>query len=111
LVHIEKFNKDAIISCVYYNGAKKEHFVKRFEIATTSFNQRYCFISEERGSKLNVVTTDDDPIIDFRITKGKGKSKTVEEETVNINEFIDVKGWKTLGNRLSKHKVSSIKLV
>jgi len=111
LVHIEKFNKDAIISCVYYNGAKKEHFVKRFEIATTSFNQRYCFISEERGSKLNVVTTDENPIIEFKETKGKGKSKTVEEETLNINEFIDVKGWKTLGNRLSKHKVSSIKLV
>ena len=110
LVLIEKFDKDAIISCVYYNGAKKDNFVKRFEIATTSFNQRYSFISEEKGSKLILVSTDEEPTIEFKITKGKGKSKTVEEETIKINEFIDVKGWKSIGNRLNKDKTTHIKL-
>ncbi len=111
LIHIEKFNKDAIISCVYYNGEKKCHYVKRFEIATTTFNQRYCYISESKGSKLIAMSTADEPVIEFRVTKGKGKTKKVEEDILNVAAFIDVKGWKSLGNKLSTHKASHIKMV
>ena len=40
--------------------------------------------------------------------KGKGKEK--ETETVNLEDLIDVKGWKALGNRLSQHKVTKVSL-
>jgi topoisomerase-4 subunit A len=38
--------------------------------------------------------------------KGKGKDKEIE--TVNLEELIDVKGWKSVGNRLSQYKVTKI---
>ena len=44
----------------------------------------------------------------MEVVKGKGKEK--ETETINLEELIDVKGWKALGNRLSQHKVTKVSL-
>jgi topoisomerase-4 subunit A len=44
----------------------------------------------------------------MEIVKGKGKEK--ETEIVNLEDIIDVKGWKALGNRLSQHKVTKVSL-
>jgi topoisomerase-4 subunit A len=41
------------------------------------------------------------------LVKGKGKEK--ETEVVSLEEIVDVKGWKALGNRLSQYKVTKIK--
>ncbi len=111
LVHIERFDNQSIVSCVYYNGEKKAHFVKRFEIATTVLDQRFKFISEVKGSKLEVMSTLKDPILEYKITKGTGKKKSVEQDQLWINKFIEVKGWKSLGNRLNKNKTSHFKIV
>ena len=39
----------------------------------------------------------------------KGKEKEIE--IVNLEDIIDVKGWKALGNRLSQHKVTKVRPV
>jgi topoisomerase-4 subunit A len=41
------------------------------------------------------------------LVKGKGKEK--ETETMNLEDIVDVKGWKALGNRLSQHKVIKVR--
>jgi topoisomerase-4 subunit A len=41
--------------------------------------------------------------------KGKGRDK--ETEVVNLEDVIDVKGWKAMGNRLSQFKVTKVKPV
>jgi topoisomerase-4 subunit A len=41
----------------------------------------------------------------------KGKDKGKETESVYLEEIVDVKGWKALGNRLSQYKVTKIKPV
>jgi topoisomerase-4 subunit A len=41
----------------------------------------------------------------------KGKSKEKESEVVNLEDIIDVKGWKAMGNRLSQYKVTKVKPV
>jgi topoisomerase-4 subunit A len=103
---IEKFNPKKVISAIYWDGESKQHFVKRFLLETTTVDKEFGFISESIGSRLEFVTTAEDPEVEIEVIKGKGKEK--EKMTVNLEELIDVKGWKALGNRLSQYKVTAI---
>lgn len=107
LVLIERFNPDCIITAVHYDSNKKWTLVKRFQIETSKNDQRYSFISEHKQSSLLFATTEEEPIILYSY-----KEKTEKfEKTENLAEFIDVKGWKALGNRLEDRKVSTVELI
>ena len=106
---VEKLNPKKIISAVYVDGESKQYFVKRFQIETNTLDKEFGFISEGIGSRLEFVTTSDSPEVEVEMVKGKGKEK--ETEVVNLEDIIDVKGWKALGNRLSQHKVTKVKPV
>lgn len=103
---VEKFNPKKIISAIYWDGESKQHFVKRFLIETTTPDKEFNFISEGIGSRLEYVTTVESPELEIEIVKGKGKDK--EKELVNLEELVDVKGWKAVGNRLSQYKVTKV---
>jgi topoisomerase IV subunit A len=104
---IERFNIKKVISAVYWDGESKQHFVKRFKIETTTPDKDFNFISEGIGSRLEFVTTSDTPEVEVETQKGKSKEKGTE--VVNLEDIIDVKGWKALGNRLSQNKVLKVK--
>jgi len=104
---VEKFNPKKVISAVYWDGESKQHFVKRFLIETNTVDKEFNFISEGIGSRLEFVTTSDTPEVEIELVKGKGKDK--ETEVINLEELIDVKGWKSVGNRLSQYKVTKVK--
>lgn len=106
---MEKFTPKKVISAVYVDGESKQYFVKRFQIETNTLDKEFGFISEGIGSRLEFVTTSDSPEVEVEMVKGKGKEK--ETEVVNLEDIIDVKGWKALGNRLSQHKVTKVKPV
>ncbi len=106
---LEKFNSKKVISAVYWDGESKQHFVKRFKIETNSNDKEFGFISEGIGSRLEFVTTSDNPEVEVELVKGKGKEK--ETEVINLEDIIDLKGWKAMGNRLSQHKVTKVKPV
>ena len=106
---VEKFHPKKAISAVYWDGESKQHFVKRFLIETNSLDKEFGFISESIGSRLEYVTTSDEPEVELEVVKGKGKDK--ELEVINLEDIIDVKGWKAMGNRLSQHKVTKVKAV
>ena len=106
---LEKFNTKKAISAVYWDGESKQHFVKRFKIETNSNDKEFGFISETIGSRLEFVTTSDNPEVEMEVVKGKGKVK--ETEVVSLDEIIDVKGWKAMGNRLSQDKVTKVRPV
>lgn len=101
---IEKFRPRKEISAVYFDGASKQYFVKRFIIETTTPDKEFNFISEGIGSRLEIVTTKEEPEIEIEVIKGKDKVK----ETVSLEDIIDVKGWKAMGNRLSQYKVTKV---
>lgn len=96
---IEKFDADAVISAVYLDGKSKTYFAKRFSIETSTVGKKFSFISEEKGSRLVLVSTDPSPV--FEITYRKKGAKENEVDTVEFEEFIDVKGWKAVGNKLN----------
>jgi topoisomerase-4 subunit A len=97
-----------IISAIYVDGESKQYMVKRFIIETATVDKEFLFISEGIGSRLVVISTSDAPEVEVETVKGKNKEKV--KEIINLDEFIDIKGWKALGNRLSQDKVVSVKL-
>ena len=107
LMHISKYKTGDVISALYHEGDKGWTMVKRFEIETTKNDQRFTFISEAKGSKLYFATIDKNPIIKYTFKEG-GKKR---EKELNLAEFIEVKGWKALGNKLGEFKVLSAKPV
>ncbi len=106
---VEKFHPKKVISAVYVDGESKQHFVKRFKIETNTPDKDFNFISESIGSRVVIVTTSDNPEAEIEIVKGKGKDR--EPIVVNLEDIIDVKGWKAMGNRLSQYKVTAVRPV
>jgi len=105
---VEKFNPKKVISAVYVDGDSKQHMVKRFMVETSTVDKEFGFISETIGSRLVLVTTSETPEIELELIKGKGKDRT--KEVVNLEDIVDVKGWKALGNKLTQHKVVKVHL-
>lgn len=106
---ITKLDPDGVISAVHYDGGSKTHYVKRFQIETSTMDKRFGFISEEKGSKLVMITTVAQPQIEVHYTeKGSRERKTV---TYDMDMLIDVKGWKATGNKLSAHSVKKVVLL
>jgi len=104
---LEKFNPRKTISAIYWDGPSKQYFVKRFLIETNTADKDFGFISEGIGSRLELVTTSETPEVEIEVIKGKGQDK--KTELVNLEEIVDVKGWKAVGNRLSDFKVTKVK--
>lgn len=104
---IEKYHPETVISCVYYDGESKTHFTKRFQVEPRM--DKTLFISEAEGSKLTVATTLIRPLVEVKFVKEKGKD--IAPLTLNLSEFIGVKGLKAKGNKLSDKKVKDVALL
>lgn len=109
IVIIEKFIAEKPLSVVYYDGEKQHHFVKRFLIETTKTGTKYPFISEHKDSQLLVASSGLNTLVEISVQKGKGGP--TEKEQINLDTFIDIKGWKSQGNRLSLNKVKKVVFV
>lgn len=105
LIDIRKLTADTVISAVHYDGEKKITLVKRFKIETTTLDQRFSFISEHSRSKLLFATFKEEARIQYSMKVG---SQKIEGE-LNLKEFIDIKGWKAQGNKLSDQRLMGIK--
>ncbi|MFY7731904.1 MAG: DNA gyrase/topoisomerase IV subunit A [Bacteroidia bacterium] len=105
---INKFRYDKPLSVVYYEAKQKTYYVKRFLIETKTINSKFLFISEGEKNTCLVATDLKAPAI--TVLTGKTK-KDATEETINLAEFIDVKGWKAIGNKLGGTEILSIELI
>ena len=109
IISLSKLTEGSVISAIHIDGASKVHYVKRFGIETKTLGQRFSFINESKGSSLVLASILPSPVIELTVVKGKSKEKEVTEE--NLDELIDVKGWKANGNKLSQYKVQKVKLL
>nr|WP_233254169.1 DNA gyrase/topoisomerase IV subunit A [Hymenobacter sedentarius] len=109
IVLLRKYEPDLVLSAVYVDGETKIHYVKRFKIETSTLGKRFTFISETKGSKLLAVTANPEPLVEVKFQKDKKSDK--ETEKINLHDFIDVKGWKAMGNKLNYFKVHALTLL
>lgn len=104
---IEKFDPEKVISAIYYDGASKTHFVKRFQVETSTINKRFNFISDHKMSKLEIASTEKQPQVKATLLKNKEK---IEME-YDLDMLIDLKGWKAIGNKLSNYPIKKLELI
>lgn len=106
---LEKWNPKQAISCIYYDGDKKIYFIKRFLLDNTA-NVQSFMPSEHPKSFIEFVGTRDGSLAEITYLKDKNNNEK-PAETINIDEFITVKGIKTIGNQFIKEKVKSINII
>jgi len=105
MIVLEKWRPNKPISAIYWEGEKERFYVKRFLIENE--NKEDGFISEHPKSYLELISTDWRPMIEIEFTKVRGKDPK-ENQPVDIENFISIKGIKALGNQLTSEKVKSI---
>ena len=108
MIVLEKWIPSKPISAIYFDGEKEKHYVKRFLIENE--NREDVFISEHASSILEIVSTDWRPVANIAFAKDRGKERR-EDQTIDFEQFISVKGVSALGNQLTKFKVNQIDLM
>lgn len=103
-VFIEKFNPERIITAVYIDGETGFYYIKRFNAELSEKFQN--FIGEQENSKLITVSVATYPRLLVKLVPGGKKAKN--EEEINVQEFIGIKGIKAKGKRLSIYDVESV---
>lgn len=100
---IEKFNEQKVWSTAYWDADQKNYFVKRFQFEAS--NKKQPFIGDNDDSKYLVLSEYEYPQITVSF---KGKDKEREVMTIDVEDFISVKGIKARGKRISTYRIGKI---
>lgn len=104
---LEKWRPHQPVTCIYYDGEKDMYFIKRFLLENNT-NPQTFMPSEHPKSFIERIIVANNTTAEIIFAKDKGKDR--ESETVNIDEFIAVKGIKAIGNQFTKFKVKNINI-
>ncbi len=107
MIVLEKWIPAKPISAIYYDGEKERYYLKRFLIETEGKEE--TFITEHPNSHLEIVATDYRPMAELVFAKVKGVQK--ENQIIDLEAFIAVKGFKALGNQLTTDKLKQVNLL
>ena len=108
MIILEKWIPKKPLSVVYFDSKKEKYFAKRFIIENE--NREEVFISNSKGSFLELISTDWKPVIEVVFNKIRNKEPKPNLRIV-FDEFISVKGIKAQGNQLTPHKVKQVNLL
>lgn len=93
---IEKFDPEKIVTAVYLDNEKLQFNIKRFKIETTTLHTKFPFIKEGDGNYLEVVTTQEEPILVVQ----SGRGSQVRKAKFKVVKLVEVMGWKAVGAKL-----------
>lgn len=103
ILNIAIFNPEMIVNVVHFDGHKGWTMVKRFKIENDSVFNKLTYITDHPESSVLYLTCDSVPIVNYDV---KVRNNWVSD-TLNLAEFIDIKGFKAVGNKLSSEKLSN----
>ncbi|MCB8963807.1 MAG: DNA gyrase/topoisomerase IV subunit A [Bacteroidales bacterium] len=103
---VEKYDPDKVFSAVYFDGEQKMFYLKRFRFDYSE--KPMAFISEDAKSYLATVSGDLYPCLDIKFG---GKHSSRDKESVDVDAFIAVKGYKAKGKRLSTFDIKKVEFV
>ncbi len=84
------------------DNEKKQYYVKRFKIETTTLNNKFFFIKEGEGNRLLKVTTAAEPLLQMQ----SGRGIQIRRAKIKLNKVVEVMGWKAIGNKLTDYSKS-----
>jgi topoisomerase IV subunit A len=103
IIEIEKFDPEKIITAIYLDNEKLQYNVKRFKIETTTLHNKFFFIKEGEGNYVEAVTSHPEPVV--LIKSGRGAQARTSK--VKLVDFIEIMGWKAVGNKLTDYTKST----
>ena len=107
ILFVGRLAPDLVVNAVHFDGHKGWTMVKRFKVETNKIKERYSYLTDHPKSKLLFASVAANPRIRYTM-KVKGKPMPGE---ITLGDFMDVKGWKAVGNRLSDQLLTGIKEV
>ena len=108
MIVLEKWLPKKPISAIYFDGEKEKYFLKRFLIENE--NKEETFISLNKNSFLEIVSTDWKPVVELVYDKERNKEQR-PNTSIDVEEFISIKGIKAQGNQLTGYKVKQINIL
>jgi len=94
---IEKYIPEKILTAIYLDNEKIQYTVKRFKIETATLRNRFMFIREGEGNRVEAVTSHPEPVVLIK----SGRGAQARSQKVKIAGFVEVMGWKAIGNKLA----------
>ena len=107
LLKIEKFDPNKVYTALYYDGAAKTYYVKRFSFILCD-NTPMSFISDSPKSKLIALSEDKHP--QYLVTFA-GKSAHRDPEAIDAEEWIAKKGISAKGKKCHDREIKSVKFI
>ncbi|WP_285007982.1 DNA gyrase/topoisomerase IV subunit A [Pedobacter faecalis] len=108
LILIQKFDPEKPFAVVHFEGKAKNYYVKRFLFESIAVGKKVSLISEETGSRFLYLSANPEAMLTVDVLKGK--TQIPETLEIKLADFIDVKGIKANGNRLTQHEVKSLNI-
>ena len=99
VILIEKFRPEKVITAVYLDNEKLQYNIKRFKIETTTLHSKFYFIKEGKDNRLEMVTTEDEPLLVVR----SGRGQMVRNAKFKVKNMVEVMGWKAVGAKLTEY--------
>jgi topoisomerase IV subunit A len=99
---MEKFNAEKIVTAVYLDNEKLQYNIKRFKIETTTLHSKFFFIKEGKDNRLEMVSTDAEPILVVQ----SGRGQMVRSAKFKVVKLVEVMGWKAVGAKLTEYSKS-----
>ena len=94
---VEKFDPEKVITAVYLDNDKQQFNIKRFKIETTTLKNKFLFIKDGDGNRLEAVSTDPTPILIVQ----SGKGTMIRKAKFKVVNMVEVMGWKAVGSKLT----------
>ena len=103
ILNIEKFDANKVWTAALYDADQKYYYLKRFQLEAGSRKQN--FLGENPKSRLMLLTDEAYPRIEAVFG---GHDAFREPLVLDAEEFIDLKGFKAKGKRISTFDIETI---
>ena len=107
VIKIEKFDPNKTYTALYYDGAAKAFYVKRFSFALSD-NTPLSFIAP--GAKSYLVDISEDRHPQFQVIFG-GKYEHRDPENIDAEEYIAKKGYSAKGKKCHQYDLKEVKFI
>ena len=97
IIQVEKFDAEKTFTAVYLDNDKQQFNIKRFKIETTTLKNKFLFIKDGEGNRLEAISSDPTPILVVQ----SGKGAMVRKAKFKVANMVEVMGWKAVGAKLT----------
>ncbi len=105
VLHIEKLRLENVISALYYDAEDRNYYFKRFRIETNTLAKKFNFVGGNPKSKLTAISTLQNSELEI---SSPGPAGRVQTRRVKVNDFEEVKGWKSIGRRIEERVITQV---